>query len=176
MTLPPQSPAGDVADFTATINRLAALWQEPTLAAVVRVHWSTRLRTALGLCRPATGRVVLNALQLANTPALLHEVLCHELAHVVVYRRHGRRAVAHGPEWQALVRAAGYTPSTTLPTQGPPLSSPTRPRPRPLVLHRCPVCHTQRVARRAVPQWRCAECHAAGLPGILEISRMSAPE
>jgi len=29
----------------------------------------------------------------------LEEVLCHELAHVAVYRLHGRAARTHGPEW-----------------------------------------------------------------------------
>jgi hypothetical protein len=41
---------------------------------------------------------------------LLEEVLCHELAHVAVYRLHGRAVRPHGPEWKGLVAAAGFKP------------------------------------------------------------------
>jgi hypothetical protein len=37
-------------------------------------------------------------------------------------------------------------------------------------IHRCPVCHLQRIAWRRVRQWRCAACVEAGPPGRLEIS------
>jgi predicted SprT family Zn-dependent metalloprotease len=172
--------AVDALAIHAGVTRLALLWDEPALPALVTVRLSTRLRTALGLCRPASGRIVLNAQQLAATPALLPEVLCHELAHVVVHRRHGRRAVPHGPEWQALVRAAGYTPSTALRvtvSSADATNTGTRPRATRsrTVLHHCPVCHTQRLAKRAVRQWRCAECQAAGLEGQLEITPLGLP-
>jgi predicted SprT family Zn-dependent metalloprotease len=156
----------------AAINRCAALWQEPSLPAQVQLRWSTRLRTALGLCRPQRAQITLNAPRLSAAPELLDEVLCHELAHIVVYQRHGRTAVAHGIEWKALVYAAGFTPTTALSAPG---TTPTKERPLPsvtgkphrLVRHTCPVCHSQRLARRKVPQWRCAPCRAAGLEGRL---------
>jgi ribosomal protein L37AE/L43A len=37
-------------------------------------------------------------------------------------------------------------------------------------LHRCPVCHSVRRAKRPVQQWRCRSCHEAGLNGCLEIT------
>jgi predicted SprT family Zn-dependent metalloprotease len=156
----------------AAINRCAALWQEPSLPAQVQLRWSIRLRTALGLCRPERAQITLNAPRLAAAPALLDEVVCHELAHIVVYQRYGRTAVVHGVEWQALVYAAGFTPTTALRIPG---TTPARERalpsavskPHRLVMHTCPVCHSQRLARRVVPQWRCAPCCAAGLEGRL---------
>jgi predicted SprT family Zn-dependent metalloprotease len=42
-------------------------------------------------------------------------VLCHELAHLAARERHGDRIRPHGPEWKALMRAAGYEPKTRLP-------------------------------------------------------------
>jgi len=157
------------------VARLAALWAEPALSERVTVRLSTRLRTAMGICRAASGRIELNMQQLADAPALLQEVLCHELAHLLVYQRYGRRARPHGPEWQELVRAAGYAPSLEMkrgmptPFRGFDGVTSKFERPR-VVLHRCPVCHAHRLARRAVHQWRCAECQAAGLGGQLEIS------
>jgi predicted SprT family Zn-dependent metalloprotease len=156
-------------EIDAAVRRFAALWNEPGLPVAVTVRLSTRMRRSVGLCRPASGRIALNRQLLAGDTALLHEVLCHELAHVVVYRRHQRVPVPHGPEWQALVRAAGYVPSTTLR-----MAMGERPAPSTrrgyTVVHRCPVCHTQRVARRPVTRWRCAECHAAGLDGVMEVT------
>ena len=46
----------------------------------------------------------LNAVLLAENQALfLHEVIAHELAHLLVFARHGRTR-PHGPEWQRLMR------------------------------------------------------------------------
>jgi predicted SprT family Zn-dependent metalloprotease len=156
------------AEIDAAVCRFAALWNEPELPLAVTVRLSTRMRRSVGLCRPASGRIALNRHLLAGNTALLHEVLCHELAHVVVYRRHQRVPVPHGPEWQTLVRAAGYVPSTALRMDMGERSMPAARRGY-TVVHRCPVCHTQRAARRPVARWRCAECHAAGLDGVMEV-------
>jgi predicted SprT family Zn-dependent metalloprotease len=43
---------------------------------------------------------------------ILEEVLCHELAHVAVYRLHGRSVRPHGPEWKRLVRQVGFGAAT----------------------------------------------------------------
>jgi predicted SprT family Zn-dependent metalloprotease len=104
-------------------------------------------------------------------------VLCHEVAHVVAYRR--ARAVGappprpHGAEWAALVRDAGYRPAVRASSS---LIEGIRPRTRAassrVVVHICPVCHVRRVASRAVSAWRCSACVAAGLDGRMEVVRM----
>ncbi len=42
--------------------------------------------------------------------------------------------------------------------------------------HQCPVCRLRRLARRPVPQWRCAACREAGLEGELVVTRIAAME
>ena len=170
----------------SALREWESVWEAPGLASSVRVAFSSRLRRSLGRASPATGRVVLHTkLRDAPRPRLL-EVLCHEVAHIAVARRahlgQNLRPSAHGPEWAALVRVAGFTPTARAPlspdlhvapsssrgTRGPVHSAHKGQYP---VVHTCPVCHSQRHARRAVPSWRCADCVAAGLEGVLVISR-----
>lgn len=164
----------------AAIAQWEQLWGLPDFARTLTVTFSPRLRRALGRSTPSNGRITLHpALREGPTGRLL-EVLCHEAAHVAAARRAqeagARRPVAHGIEWAELVRAAGYIPAVRAPL---PPSTETvrrgttraRPAPTPRVLHTCPVCHTERLARRAVPTWRCAECVAAGLDGRLVVTR-----
>jgi predicted SprT family Zn-dependent metalloprotease len=101
-------------------------------------------------------------------------VVCHELAHLAARERHGDRIHPHGPEWKALMRAAGYAPRVRMPA---PPNAPTpqlrrpRRRRRYLYLHHCRRCRLSRTAKRSVPRWRCAACLTAGLDGILDIFR-----
>jgi SprT protein len=97
-------------------------------------------------------------------------VLCHELAHLAVHRLHGRSAKPHGPEWRALMQAAGYPPVTSLCRVVTDQSADRRLSPSQFE-HRCPVCQMVRLARRRVSAWRCANCVAAGLPGELIVTR-----
>ncbi len=50
-------------------------------------------------------RIEINEDLLERYPdAMLEETIAHELAHLLVYRLFGRRASAHGQEWQAIMR------------------------------------------------------------------------
>jgi predicted SprT family Zn-dependent metalloprotease len=107
------------------------------------------------------------------------EVLCHELAHIALHERHGRHARAHGKEWAALVRAAGFSPTARLDQRQTgsrvvPDSVSSPPQPRAIYRHRCPVCQMERRARRPVRRWLCRGCIEAGLEGNLEIERLAA--
>jgi predicted SprT family Zn-dependent metalloprotease len=99
------------------------------------------------------------------------EVLAHELAHAAARRLHPRARNPHGAEWKSLVRATGFEPMVRLrvPAAPPPVTgSGETARYR----HRCPVCQMTRWARRPVTAWRCRNCAAAGLPGVLIINRV----
>jgi hypothetical protein len=91
----------------------SARWAVPGLATSVVVTFSRQLVSTLARCQPAEGRIVLRA-DITGDPERLTEVLCHELAHVAVHRLYGPEAKPHGPEWQALVRAAGFSPKRLL--------------------------------------------------------------
>jgi predicted SprT family Zn-dependent metalloprotease len=141
-------------------------WGVPSLAATVEIRFSDRLEHSLGRCKPTLGLVTLAAELDSGDPAVLAEVLCHEVAHVAAERLHGPRVAAHGAEWQALLRAAGFEPrvfarESTIPR--------ARRRRQRRYEHRCEVCHSVRYGGRPVPQWRCAECMDAGLDGALAI-------
>lgn len=65
-------------------------------------------------------RIRINAKLLASHPReMLDETVPHEVAHVVIYRLHGRRVRPHGAEWKALMRAFGVAPEPchTLPSE-----------------------------------------------------------
>lgn len=148
----------------------ARAWGEPDLAATVTVAVSARLRTSLGRCHPLTGHIALHPSLTRESLDRLPLVLSHELAHLVAYRRHGAVANPHGPQWRALVQAAGFDPSVTL--SGFDGESAESVNPILMYVHTCPVCHSRRLARRPVRRWRCAECVGAGLRGELMISRL----
>ncbi len=158
-----------IADYVAA---LGARWSVPAIANRVEVQFSQRLRSSLGRCVPSRGIVRLNRCLLRAQPALLEEVLCHELAHIAVFERNGHACRPHGPEWAALMRAAGFEPRVRARLSHDLQASVGATRTaRRLYEHRCPVCQAKRLARRPVPQWRCAACVAAGLEGKLVISR-----
>lgn len=156
------------------LRRLLAQWAETwNLAGLdqrLEITFSPRFRTSLGRCSPGTGEVRLATFLLTGPPAVLCEALCHEAAHAAVHELHGRGPKPHGPEWRALMQAAGFEPRARLPASLLPDVSPNWGRPGKRWEHRCPVCHAFRVARRRVPQWRCAACRAAGLEGGLIVT------
>lgn len=158
----------------ASARRWLHLWNTPELAGRTTIEWSVRMTRSLGRCYPERRLIRLAAFVDKADKALLEEVLCHELAHLAAREIHGRRIRPHGPEWKALMRAAGYDPKVRLPAPpNAPQPRPRRPRTRRryLYLHRCPRCQLSRPARRAVRRWLCAACLASGLDGVLEIFR-----
>ena len=155
-------------ELTREVRRLASLWDETWLVDA-QIEYSNRMTRSLGLAYPQRDLVRLNAALQAD-PAALKEVLSHELAHLVVRRRHGRRARPHGPQWQALMRAAGFQPKVRMDVSG---EVKARMRPRTGFLHRCPRCDVQRATRRRMRHWRCAACVRAGRSGRLEITRLA---
>lgn len=162
----------------AAIVGWQSTWHSPGLADQTHVTFSPRLERSLGRCVPATGRVTLTTRLRRGPRERLLETLCHEVAHVAAYMLHGSAARPHGPEWAALVRAAGFDPDThARPRRGTPKTATRLPRAKPsrfTVVHTCPVCHFRRFARRVMSAWRCRTCVDAGFSGELIATRVDA--
>ncbi len=166
MTAPVQIPA----EIDKLVDDLYAGWELGAPPEDLTITVSTRMKTALGRCRPERPEIRLAAFLLDGPPALLQEVLCHEVAHLAVHSRYGGTARPHGPEWRSFMVRAGFEPRLHIPTDRP---RPPRARKEPAVwAHRCPVCRMTRMAHRRVPQWRCASCLEHGLGGELVIERV----
>ncbi len=158
--------------YRAKAKELAALWGVHRLADRARIELSARLQTSLARSYPKDGLIRLNGVLLSpSNCGLVAEVLCHELAHLAVYELFGPGRKPHGPEWQALVEKAGFSPRLHIRLPAGQRQPTTRVRQDRVLEHRCPVCQTVRFAVRHVPQWRCAECLAAGLEGKLVTTR-----
>lgn len=161
------------------LKELIATWAEKWgisgLEDDLIVRFDHRLSRSLGLCRPQSNMITLNP-NLRDVPwAQVEEVLCHETAHVAVYRLYGRACKPHGKEWAALVKMAGYLPRVRLP-HALALTEQRKRQSSPVSFeHKCPVCHMVRYARRSVSRWRCALCVESGLEGKLVITKRQLP-
>ena len=160
-------------DFQACIRvwlaEWAELWRDPLLADETRVEFSSRMTRTLGRAYPARMLIRLSASLTAELDAqAFKEFLCHEAAHLVAFRRHGRAINPHGPEWRRLVEAAGYRPTTKIRMKDAEPARSTGNRVR--YLHSCPVCGTRRTAGKPMYRWRCVTCVDAGLDGRLLIT------
>jgi predicted SprT family Zn-dependent metalloprotease len=161
-------------DDVASAHRWLELWGTPELAAQATIEFSARMTRSLGRCYPDRRLIRIAAFVGEGDRGLLDEVLCHELAHLAARERHGERIRPHGPEWKALMRAAGFNPRARLPA---PPNAPKRKPPRRRrrrrywYLHRCPRCQLARAGKRVERRWRCAACFTAGLEGILDVFR-----
>jgi len=153
------------------IGRLGSVWSIPKFSRTVSVEFSTRMTASLGRCFPARGLVRVNATLRDGPEETLREVLAHECAHVAAYRKYGRHVKSHGREWQGLMRAAGYSPSTRLPSPGTPATAGERTK-RGCFEHRCPVCQATRVARTSARRWKCLACVEDGLDGEMVVTRI----
>jgi SprT protein len=150
------------------LHTLARLWRQPALADV-GLELNPRLSRSAGRCLPSKNIIEFSAASLASPARFRREVICHEAAHAVVWTRHGRKARPHGPEWQALVREAGFKPRASLIRCG----HRGQPRPTRRFRHICDVCHFSRTANKGMPRWRCPECRTIGLEGTLRIERVA---
>ena len=174
-----QLSSAQTAQVRRILRRLGTLWEAPALLEV-RVVVNTRLTSTLG-------RITISGWQIELSPRALtarkrlEEVVTHEGAHAAVsLRSGGKSARPHGTEWRQLMAAAGYPDARATTWRCGTSARPARGlvgraskslRANTVFEHWCPVCHTNRTASRPVKAWRCAACSAAGLPGILEITR-----
>lgn len=174
MSDPPPS-AADPPDLAPFVEEAVAAWSLPALRQVP-LHFSGRLRTSLGLFDPRRNEVRLARFLVHGGPALLREVVLHELAHAAVRHVHGRGARPHGREWQGFMRAVDLPPRVRFPREllqrlhaADPVLRAARPRDR--WRHVCPRCNAAVIAGRPMRRWRCRVCLAAGEDGVLTIER-----
>lgn len=149
------------------------LWSIPELASRVYVTTSPRFRSTLGRFCFSRNEVRLAEHLVRSAGSLLLEVLCHEFAHAAVAARHGR-VRPHGPEWQRLMKSAGFEPRVRIPPAEVQAAGIPFVRSRARWVHCCPVCQASRLAARPFRNWRCAACYSQGLSGVLEITRLPA--
>lgn len=157
-------PSGSAIATGGLQGPLRRLWRV-RLAGIVIVP-NPRLRATQARYRPGTGRLEVS--RAAARSRDFQRILVHELAHAAAVELHGRRVRPHGKEWKALVEAAeraGLTSPGRGQTRRP--ATPTTAR----YTHTCPVCQFSKIAKRRVTTWRCPDCLANGLPGLLAIER-----
>jgi predicted SprT family Zn-dependent metalloprotease len=153
----------------AYLRSLATLWKHPRVAKL-RIDVNPRLTSTVARYVTGADVIELSPSAAKRGARLQREVVCHEAAHRVVWDRHASSARPHGPEWSALVRAAGFEPKATLVRCGERRQRVTR---MAAFRHVCPVCQFSKRAKRRMPAWRCPECRAVGLDGTLRIERIA---
>ena len=151
----------------------AKLW-DIKLVGEVTITFTPRMTRSAGRAIPARRELRFSTRVLhADTP-LQKEIACHEFAHLVLAQRPGSRPKPHGPQWQALMRQAGFPPRTGVPLAPGHAGQTTKKKARKAHwLHTCHVCGFQKLARARVPAWRCPSCRTAGLEGRLSAERIA---
>lgn len=98
-------------DIHRALQSWCHVWGADDLAAQITVEFSSRMTRSLGRCYPERNLIRIAQFVLEDSDALVQEVLCHEAAHLAAYHLHGTSIRPHGPEWKALMLAAGYPPT-----------------------------------------------------------------
>jgi SprT protein len=132
--------------------RLFELWRVQDCALEVR--WNARLSTSAGRAFVRRGRIELNPHLLEQAPDHVAAVLAHEAAHVAAWRLFGPAAKAHGRQWRALMRLAGFSPTIT---HDLPVRRKSRARRGYLFLRVCDACGDRRILA-SVRYGRCHGC------------------
>lgn len=149
------------------------LWDDARLADGVTVVFGARLRRSLGRATPATGRIALHPALRDGPVEWLLEVPCHAAARIAAARcaddAGGRIRVRMVPSGRhsSTRRGTGRAWVST----GRPLWACRLPRAECAPCWCTPARCITPSAARAVPGWRCAECVAAGLDGVLQVRR-----
>ena len=120
-------------DIHRALQSWCHLWAADDLAAQITVEFSSRMTRSLGRCYPERNLIRIAQFVLEDSDALVQEVLCHEAAHLAAHHLHGSSIRPHGPEWKALMLAAGYPPTVRFKLESVPRPPVKARRPRTLV-------------------------------------------
>jgi len=160
-------------DTTQLLIKLGKIWGIPMLNKKLAIEVSHRLKKSLGRCIPTKGLIRLNPI-LLNTKhsAICEEVLCHEVAHYVVFLNNGPNCRPHGKEWKDLLMTAGFLPSTKLKSSILPKQTYAK-KPKKLKIkyhHSCLICHSTWIYKRPMPNTICPHCKEVGVDSKLTIN------
>jgi predicted SprT family Zn-dependent metalloprotease len=152
----------------AHLASLAGAWKHARVSRL-EIAVNPNLKSTVARWIPPSNVLEISAAAKSRGARALRDIISHEAAHVVVWDRSGRGVRPHGPEWAAVMRAAGFEPRATLVRCGYRRGTSDTVR----IRHFCTVCHFSKLARRRIPRWRCPECRAIGLEGKLKTERVS---
>ena len=132
------------------------------LARDVRVEWNPRMKSAAGRADYRERLISLNPLLRDHGVEEIDRTLRHELAHLLVQFRVGRRRIApHGPEWREACRALDIAAEARCHN----LPFATKAYPARFV-YRCPNCRQEfprvRRIRRVIACLACCRKHNGG--------------
>ncbi|MBN1943579.1 MAG: SprT-like domain-containing protein [Phycisphaerae bacterium] len=151
----PQSPLPTRKLLSRLAARFLSAWRAGDLIPRVKIVYNPRLSTTLGRACLENLRVELNPRLLGEHPEELLPTLGHELAHLVVYARHGSAARPHGAEFRRLLRKLQLPDAAR---HRLPVEHLRRKRARYLYLHRCRQCGQSFLARSVRRNYYCLAC------------------
>src|SRR5262245_7642576 len=97
----------------AHLESLAIVWKHERISRL-NIAVNPNLRSTLARWIPPSNTLEISAAAKWRDARALLEIISHEAAHVVVWEHSGRAVRPHGPEWAALMRAAGLEPRATV--------------------------------------------------------------
>jgi SprT protein len=132
------------------------------IAALVRVEWSSRLRSCAGRANYRDKLVTLNPRLREHGADEVDRTLRHELAHFLAQFRVGRRRISpHGPQWRKACHDLGIGDEKRCHNLPFPISQRARP-----YLYQCPNCQRDfpraRRIKRAIACLTCCRAHNRG--------------
>jgi SprT protein len=132
------------------------------IAHLVRVEWSSRLKSAAGRANYADKIISLNLRLVEHGAAEIDRTFRHELAHFLAQFRVNRcRISPHGPEWREACRDLGIGDESRCHNLPFPISERIR-----RFLYRCPSCRQDfaraRKIRRIIACLACCREHNGG--------------
>lgn len=151
---------------SALLVELAKVWRNPGVSRL-QILVNPNFKSTIARWLSPSGVLEISPSAESRGATEFCEIISHEAAHFVVWYQSGSAARPHGPEWAALMRAAGFEPRATLVRCGHRRGGDDRIR----IRHFCTVCHFSKFAKRRMPHWRCPECRAIGLEGKLKMER-----
>jgi SprT protein len=106
-----------------------------------------RLRVTAGVAYYKEGRIALSEI-LLDGEERLRVTLIHEYAHLLAFKRHGRRGVGHGEGWQRAMKDLGMEARVRHTYEV------SRNKPRQQVVYRCSKCGQSFTRARRLPKRR----------------------
>lgn len=145
---------------TLTRSEILALGREHADDHGLR-HWkvkdATRSVTTAGWCKYRSRTIELNCDLMEKWPyADVLDVVLHEVAHAISFRRHGRRGKGHGRLWKQTAVEVGAEPSRCY-------ESERLPKPEPRWMGVCLQGHTQPKVRQPSTYYSCTACAKDGV-------------